>query len=106
LQQLSSRLAADEQAIVPWYGAGFHRSSKLKMPENITPIELPAYSPELNPIENLWHYLKNHYWSNRFYANQDELVQAVLEAWHRNVLDTELMNTVCAATIYQNAGLG
>ncbi len=55
------------------------------MPANITPIQLPAYSPELNPIENLWHYLKSHHWSNRAYADQDELEDAVIQAWNHSV---------------------
>jgi transposase len=88
-----------------WDGAGFHRGGKLQMPANISPIQLPAFSPELNPIENLWHYLKSHHWSNRAYANQDELEAAVMQAWHRSVMDTELMKTVCSAKIYESAGL-
>jgi transposase len=44
-----------------WDGAGFHRGKELVMPANITAIQLPAYSPEFNPIENLWHYLKSHH---------------------------------------------
>jgi transposase len=104
LDQFSARLAADEHAVMLWDGAGFHRSGKLRMPANITPIQLPAYSPELNPIENLWHYLKSHHWSNRAYANHEELEQAVMQAWHHSVLDTELMKTVCSAKLYQSAG--
>jgi transposase len=104
LQQFSVRIASDEHAIMLWDGAGFHRSGKLQMPANISPIQLPAYSPELNPIENLWHYLKSHHWSNRAYTNHEELEFAVMDAWHRSVLDTELMKTVCSANVYQSAG--
>ncbi len=32
---------------------------------NVTLVSLPPYSPELNPVENLWHYLRSHHWSNR-----------------------------------------
>ena len=55
------------------------------------------HSPELNPIENLWHYLKSHFWSNRAYADDEELEQAAIDAWHKAVLDADLMQTVCAA---------
>ena len=67
------------------------------MPENITIIRLPPYSPELNPIENLWHYLKSHFWSNRAYTDYEALEQAAIDAWRKAALDAELMKTVCAA---------
>jgi len=97
----SQRLAPDEHAVMLWDGAGFHRSGKLAMPENITPIQLPAYSPELNPVENLWHYVKSHHWSNRAYASHEALEQAVIQAWHTSELNTELMKTICSAAVYE-----
>jgi len=33
--------------------------------ELLSLIQLPPYSPELNPVENLWHYPRAHHWSNR-----------------------------------------
>jgi transposase len=103
LEELSRRLPEDEHAVMLWDGAGFHSSHQLRIPENITPITLPSYSPELNPIENLWHYLKSHHWSNRAYDDTDELEQAVIQAWHKSVMDTELMKTVCSDNIYHRA---
>jgi transposase len=67
------------------------------VPANVTIIQLPAYSPELNPIENLWHYLKSHFWSNRAYADYAELETAAIKAWQLAALDPNLMKTVCAA---------
>lgn len=103
LRQFSQRIPADEQVVMLWDGAGFHRSGELAMPANITPIQLPAYSPELNPIENLWHYLKSHHWSNRAYRDADELEEAAIHAWNHSVENRELMKTVCSAKIYQRA---
>jgi transposase len=80
-----------------WDGAGFHTSKALVVPENVTLVKLPAYSPELNPIENLWHYLKSHFWSNRAYDNYQALETAAMDAWKKAVLDVELVKTVCAA---------
>ena len=53
---------------------------KRQMPANISSIPLPAYSPELNPIENLWHYLKSHHWSNRTDADHNALEEAVMQS--------------------------
>jgi hypothetical protein len=65
---------------------------------------LPALgSPELNPIENLWHYLKSHYWSNRAYEDYGDLKNATLDVWQTGVLDAELMKTVCAAPYLERA---
>jgi transposase len=97
LEQFSRTLAVDEHAAIIWDGAGFHTSKQLQVPTNITLIRLPPYSPELNPIENLWHYLKSHFWSNRAYADYEELEQAAVDAWRKAVLDDDLMKTVCAA---------
>jgi len=103
LEQLTQRIGPDEHAVMLWDGAGFHRSKGLRMPDNITAIQLPAYSPELNPIENLWGYLKSHHWSNRAYANNDELEEVVMQAWKTSVMNEELMKTVCSAKIYERA---
>jgi len=101
LQQLSARVGADEHAVMLWDGAGFHRSKDLVLPTNITALQLPAYSPELNPIENLWHYLKSHHWSNRAYKDHEELEAAVMQAWNHSVENSELMKTVCSMKVYQ-----
>lgn len=103
LQQFSQTLAVDEHAVMIWDGAGFHTCKRLRVPENITLVQLPPYSPELNPMENLWHYLKSHYWSNRAYADYAELEEAAMDAWQAAVLKPELMKTVCSAPYAKRA---
>ena len=97
LEQFSQTLAEDEHAVMIWDGAGFHRSGALKTPKNITLIKLPPYSPELNPIENLWHFLKSHHWSNRVYQDYEQLLDAAEHAWQKVCLVPNLMKTVCHA---------
>jgi transposase len=96
LQQLAASLPPDVHAVLVWDGAGYHKSGRLVIPSNITVIPLPAYSPELNPIENLWHFLRQHYWSNRCYADYDALDQAAFQAWQ--YLTPSLFQSVCAVT--------
>jgi transposase len=62
----------------------------------ITLLLLPAYSPELNPVENLWHYIRSHYLSNRIYDNYNELLEAGTTAYRR--LTQEIIKSVCACT--------
>jgi len=68
LEQFSHELPAGVHAVLIWDGAGFHTGKDLVVPVNVSLIRLPPYSPELNPVENLWHYLRSHHWSNREYA--------------------------------------
>ena len=103
LREFSQTLSTDEHAVMIWDGAGFHTSKKLKVPGNITLVKLPPYSPELNAMENLWHYLKSHFWSNRAYDNYEALEQAAVEAWQTAVLSPELIKTVCAASYFDRA---
>lgn len=97
LEQFSTTIPNDEHAVMVWDGAGFHTAKVLRVPENVTLVRLPPYSPELNPIENLWHYLKSHFWSNRAYADYEALEKAAMTAWKTAVLDEELVQSVCAA---------
>ena len=103
LEQFSATIPEGEHAVIIWDGAGFHTSKALCVPANVTLVQLPPYSPELNPIENLWHYLKSHYWSNRNYAGYDALEDAAMTAWRTVVLNADLMKTVCAAPYLERA---
>ena len=95
LQQFSRELTGDVHGVLVWDQAGYHKSKELKIPENITLIPLPAYSPELNPVENLWHYFRSHYWANRAYSDYDDLRCAAIEAWQKSALDPEIIKSVC-----------
>jgi transposase len=97
LGEFSRQLAPDVQAVLIWDGAGFHTSRSLEVPANVTLMGLPPYSPELNPIENLWHYLRSHYWSNRSYDDWEALKVAAAEGLVAVGTDAERIRTVCAA---------
>jgi transposase len=98
LDQFSRELPADVHAVMILDRAGWHLATALRIPSNLTLVHLPPKSPELNPTENLWHYLRSHYWSNRLYRNWDELKRAATDAWRRVCLVPELIKTVCADT--------
>lgn len=97
LREMSKEIDDGTHVVLIWDGAGYHRSSDLEIPDNITPITLPPYSPELNPIENLWHYLRSHHWSNRKYDDYDALRQAGCDAWQATCLNEETIQSVCKA---------
>jgi DDE superfamily endonuclease len=97
LGEFSRQLAPDVHAVLIWDGAGFHTSRSVVVPANVTLLQLPPYSPELNPIENLWHYLRSHYWSNRSYADWEELKSAAASGLVAVGTDADRIKTVCAA---------
>lgn len=97
LAQLSIQLAPDELALLVWDGAGVHISKELVVPTNIVLMLLPPYSPELNPTENLWHWHRSHFWSNRTYADRDALHAAARQACDWASAHPERIKTNCAA---------
>ena len=97
LGAFSRRLAPDVHAVLIRDGAGSHTGGDLVVPSNVSLIRLPPYSPELNPVENLWHYLRAHHWSNRVYADYEALLEAATEAWRQVCLDPEKIRSICAA---------
>lgn len=97
LQQFARERPAGVHAVLIWDGAGYHTAGSLAVPANVSLILLPPYSPELNPVENLWHFLRSHDWSNRVYGGYDELKVEAVRSLCRVCLDAERMKTVCAA---------
>jgi transposase len=97
LEQMSRELPAGVHAVLIWDGAGYHTSQDLVVPSNISLILLPPYSPELNPVENLWHYLRSHHWSNRAYQDYDELENEAVKSVCTVCRDREKVKSICNA---------
>ncbi len=64
-------------------GAGWHSGKTLRVPCNITLVPLPPYSPELNPVERVWLYLKERFLSLRLHNDYTAIVAAAAKAWKR-----------------------
>jgi len=103
LEQFSRELPAGVHAVLIWDGAGFHTGTKLVVPSNVSLIQLPPYSPELNPVENLWHYLRAHHWSNRPYQDYDELQEEAAKSMSNVCRDAYTIKTVCNAPYIQSS---
>ena len=83
LAGFSATRAPDEHALMVMDGAGWHRSGDLDLPDNISLVILPAYSPELNPIERIWLYLRERHLSHRLLDSYDDIVNACCTAWNK-----------------------
>ena len=83
LAEISAQVAADAHAVVILDQAGWHGARALRVPHNITLLPLPPYSPELNPVENLWQFLKHNFLNARIFETYDAIVAACCDAWNR-----------------------
>jgi transposase len=67
----------DRKRRTGWYGA-----KSLKVPRNISLLPLPLRSPELNPQENIWQYMRQNWLSNRVFKSFDDIVDHCCFAWN------------------------
>jgi transposase len=94
LKMLADELGPKDHAVLIMDQAGWHKARALKVPKNIWILYLPPYSPELNPVERLWAYLRSHYLANRTFDNYQHLLDAGAQAWQQ--LTPDLLRSVCA----------
>ncbi len=97
LEQFSRELPGGVHAVLIWDGAGFHTGGDVVVPVNVSLIQLPPYSPELNPMENLWHYLRSHHWSNRAYEGYEGLEEEAIRSVCAVGRDAEKLKCICNA---------
>jgi putative transposase len=82
LAELSRAVPAGTHAVVVLDRAGWHVSADLVVPANLTLVHQPPYSPELNPVETVWLYLRERWLSHRVLAGGYEaVVGAACAAW-------------------------
>jgi len=95
LAEISATVAPGAHAVLTVDGAGWHQTGdKLRVPDNITLLHLPPYSPELNPVENVWAYLRGNKLSNRVFDTYDAIVDACCEAWNWLTAPPERITTI------------
>jgi DDE superfamily endonuclease len=82
LVEISAMVAPDAHAILILDQAGWHLSGNLDVPANISLLPLPPRSPELNPVENVWQFLRNNWLSNRVFKSYEDIVAHCCEAWN------------------------
>lgn len=77
-------------------GAGWHGARALRVPDNVSLVPLPAYSPELNPVERVWLYLRERYLSHRLHTDYDAVVDACCRAWNALTAETGRIQSLCS----------
>ena len=74
--------------------AGWHSTDKLNVPKNLTIILLPSKSPELNPVENVWQYLRQNWLSNTVFDDYDAILDAGCDAWRKLIAIPEAIISI------------
>jgi hypothetical protein len=82
LTAFAGQLAPGTHAVLLLDRAGWHGAGRLAVPENVTLLPLPAYSPELNPVERVWLYLRERFLSHRVLADYAAVLDAACDAWN------------------------
>ena len=81
LAEIGRQVAPGGHAALVLDGAGYHVAKNLTVPSNITLVPLPPYAPELNPIENVWEYLRGNKLAITVFKNYDDIIDKSCEAW-------------------------
>jgi putative transposase len=99
LKEISSQVTPGAHAVLILDGAGWHQSGhRLPVPDNITLLALPPYAPELNPVENVWEYLRGNWLSHLVWDSYEAIVQACRHAWNKLMAAPD-----CIASLTQRA---
>jgi transposase len=95
LTEFSRSLPEDAHAVMVLDGAGWHGARALEVPANVTLVPLPPYSPELNPVERVWLYLRERFLSLRVFRDYRALVDACCAAWNRLIAEPGRLRSLC-----------
>jgi len=95
LQQISNVTEKGRHAVVIMDGAGWHTEDTVHQFPNVSIIKLPPYSPELNSIEQIWSWMRQHHLANQAFENYDEIVDKVCSAWNNFLSNTQRVTKMC-----------
>lgn len=96
-----SKYKPRELKIIIIDNAGFHSLKQYEIPDNIKLIRIPPYTPELNPSEKIWHYIKQYY-KNKIFENLSN-VKIWLHEFIRNNLNPSLIKSITHNNFFENA---
>ena len=85
LAEISRAVAPDAHAVLIIDQTGWHTTKELDLPCNISIIALPARCPELNPVENIWQYMRDNWLSNLIFKSYDDVVSQCCAVWNKLV---------------------
>jgi hypothetical protein len=95
LEEISTQIAPGACAVMLCDRAGWHQQGKdLRLPDNVRLQPLPPYSLELNPMENVWDYLRQNQLCSTIWDSSDEIVEACKTAWNWLIADPDRIRSI------------
>jgi len=94
LDEISRTVARRAHAVLIMDRAGWHITAKLEVPNNITIILLPSRSPELNPMENVWQYMRQNWLSNRVFETYGDILDTGCGAWNQLIAQPDTITSI------------
>jgi transposase len=96
LAAFAEQLEPDAHAVLILDQAGWHGSRRRAVPGNTTLVPLPPYSPELNPVERVWLYLRERFLSHRLLDGYKAVLDAPYDAWNTLAAETGRLTSLIA----------
>lgn len=94
LDEIAGTVARGAHAVLLLDRAGWHTSGRLAVPRNMTLILLPSRAPELNPVENIWQYLRANWLSNRVFDSYEDVLEAACDAWRKLIAQPDTITSI------------
>jgi transposase len=94
LDEISHTVTKGAHAVLMLDRAGWHTTGNLIVPRNMTLVFLPSRAPELNPVENVWQYLRQNWLSNRVFDTYEAIVDAACEAWRKLMAEPNTISSI------------
>jgi transposase len=95
LAEIATQVTPGAHAVLICDGAGWHQSGgELRVPDNISLLPLPSYCPELNPMENVWQYLRENKLCAKVWNSYAAIVAACRRAWHFLINDPDRIRSL------------
>ena len=96
LAEIARTVAPGAHAALVLDGAGWHGGHALRVPDNTSLVVLPPYSPELNPVENVWQYLRANWLAISVFDDYDGIVDACCRAWNRFADQPQVITSIAS----------
>ena len=95
LEQIVKRIPEGRHAVLILDGASWHTTKEINKFENLSLLPLPPYSPELNPVEQVWQWLRDHHLANRYFKDYEDIVTSSCNAWRKFTENMNVAKNLC-----------